>query len=184
MKRRAFIAILAGGMVAAPRAAEAQQTGKAWRIGWLGDGTRAARESNTLTQLREGLRELGYIEGQNTVIDARWSDGSEEQLKRDAADFVRLRVDIIVTHGGLAGSVAKQATSTIPIVVATASDFVASGLVRSLSHPGGNLTGTNDEATEIVAKEVELLAEVIPRFQRVAVFWDSTNPPLKSLART
>jgi putative tryptophan/tyrosine transport system substrate-binding protein len=181
MDRRAFVTGL-GAVLAAPPAAGAPQAAKVWRIGWLGDGTRAARESNTLTPLREGLRELGYIEGQNIVIDARWSEGSEEQLKRGAADFVRHRVDVIVTHGGLGAIVAKKATATIPIVVATASDFIAAGLVTNLAHPGGNLTGTNDEAVEIAGKQVELLAEVIPRLQRVALFWDETNPTVKRLA--
>jgi len=133
--------------------------------------------------LRDGLRELGYIEGKNILIDARWSDGSEEQLRRDAADFVRLRVDVIVTHGGVGANAAKLATSTIPIVVATASDFVAAGLVRSLARPGGNLTGTNDEAAELAGKQVEVLAAVLPRLQRVALIWDSTNPGLKTLAQ-
>ena len=183
MERRAFLGTLAGALLAAPLAAGAQPAGKVWRIGWLGDGTSSAREGNTLTPLREGLRQLGYIEGKNIVIDARWSNGSEEQLRRDAADFVRLRVDIIVTHGGLGGTIAKKATSTIPIVVATASDFVAGGLVTSLAHPGGNLTGTNDEAVEIAGKQLELLAEVIPQLQRVALFWDGTNPTLKRLSR-
>ena len=129
------------------------------------------------------LRELGYIDGKNIIIDARWSEGSEEQLKRDAADFVRSGVDVIVTHGGLGGLVAQKATRSIPIVVATASDFVGAGLVTSLAHPGGNLTGTNDEAVEIVGKQLEFLAQVIPRLQRVALFWDETNPTLKGLAR-
>ena len=94
--------VLIASLILAPFPGQAQpQTGKVWHIGWLGDGTRAAREWNTLTPLREGLRELGYIEGKNIVIDARWSEGSEEQLKRDAADFVRRGVDVIVTHGGL-----------------------------------------------------------------------------------
>ena len=122
MDRRAFIVTTAGGLLAAPLVTEAQPA-KVWRIGWLGDGTRAAREWNTLTPLREGLRELGYSEGKNISMDTRWSDGSEERLKRDAADFVRSGVDVIVTHGGLAAIVAKTATRTIPIVVATASDL-------------------------------------------------------------
>ena len=184
MDRRCFLLVSLAGALASPaRRVEAQQAGKVWRIGWLGDGTTAAREWNTLTPLREGLRELGYIEGKNISIDVRWSEGSEEQLKRDAADFVRRRVDIIVTHGGLGGIVAKNATGTIPIVVATASDFVAAGLVTSLAHPGGNLTGTNDEAVEIAVKQVELLAQIVPRLQRIALFWDETNPTLKGLAR-
>jgi len=183
MRRIGLVVVLALSLLA-PLVLQAEQAEKAWRIGWLGDGTRSAREGNTLTPLREGLRELGYIEGKNIVIDARWSEGSEERLRHDAADFVRLKVDVIVTHGGVGGSVAKRATSTIPIVVATASDFVAAGLVRNLAHPGGNLTGTNDQAIEIVGKEVEILTEVIPRLQRVALFWDSTNLALKDLART
>ena len=183
ISRRTFVGALAGRFLAAPLAAEAQQAGKVYRIAWLGDGTRSAREGNTLTPLRDGLRELGYIEGKNILIDARWSDGSEEQLRRDAADFVRLRVDVIVTHGGVGANAAKLATSTIPIVVATASDFVAAGLVRSLARPGGNLTGTNDEAAELAGKQVEVLAAVLPRLQRVALIWDSTNPGLKTLAQ-
>ena len=183
MERRAFLGAVTGGLLAVPLAAEAQQVSKVWRIAWLGDGTRSAREGNTLTPLRDGLRELGYIEGKNILIDARWSDGSEELLRRDAADFVRLRVDVIVTHGGVGANAAKLATSTIPIVVATASDFVAAGLVRSLARPGGNLTGTNDEAAELAGKQVEVLAAVLPRLQRVALIWDSTNPGLKTLAQ-
>ena len=183
ISRRTFVGALAGRLLAAPLAAEAQQAGKVYRIAWLGDGTRSAREGNALTPLRDGLRELGYIEGKNILIDARWSDGSEEQLRRDAADFVRLRVDVIVTHGGVGANAAKLATSTIPIVVATASDFVAAGLVRSLARPGGNLTGTNDEAAELAGKQVEVLAAVLPRLQRVALIWDSTNPGLKTLAQ-
>src|SRR5262249_40404473 len=162
--RPRFLVTFALALVATPLGTEAA-TAKVWRIGWLGDGTRAAREWNTLTPLREGLRELGYTEGKNIIIDARWSEGSEEQLKRDAADLVRSGVDVIVTHGGLGGIVAKNATRTIPIVVATASDFVAAGLVTSLAHPGGNLTGTNDQAVEIAGKQVELLAQMIPRLE-------------------
>src|SRR5262245_24369629 len=181
--RRRFLVTSLAGAFAAPLV-EAQQVAKGWRIGWLGDGTRAAREGNTLTPFREGLRELGYVEGKNIVIDARWSDGNEDQLRRDAADFVRLGVDVIVTHGGVGGSVAKKATSTIPIVVATASDFLAAGLVRSFARRGRKLTGTNDQAAEILMKGVELLGEVIPRLQRVALLWDSSNPGQTTLPRT
>jgi hypothetical protein len=100
MKRRAFLGLTLGAL-AAPLGASAQQAEKTWRIGWLGDGNRAAREANTLTPLREGLRDLGWVEGKNIFIDARWSDGDRERLARDAADFVRLKVDVIVTHGTL-----------------------------------------------------------------------------------
>jgi putative tryptophan/tyrosine transport system substrate-binding protein len=130
------------------------------------------------------MRELGYVEGKNILLDARWSEGSEERLARDAADFVRLKVDVIVTHGGVGGAVAKKATTSIPIVVATASDFIGAGLVRSLARPGGNLTGTNDQAGEIAAKQVELLAEMMPRLRRAALLWDSANPALRKLAHS
>ena len=175
MKRRTFLTGI-GVLIAVPLGAEAQQAGKVWRIGWLGDGSRTARESNTLSPLRDGLRELGYVEGKNLVIDARWSEGTDQQLARDAAEFVRLNVDVIVTHGAPAALVAKQATTTIPIVVATAADFVGAGLVVSLARPGGNVTGTNDQAGEALAKQIDLLGEAIPGLQRLAVLWHAANP--------
>ena len=110
MNRRTFLRGLTLGTLAAPLVGEAQPAQKMWRIGWLGDGSRTARESNTLSPLRDGLRELGYVEGKNLVINARWSEGADQQLARDAAEFVRLNVDVIVTHGSPAGLVAKQAT--------------------------------------------------------------------------
>src|SRR6266849_7555987 len=134
MERRAFVIGVGSGLLAAPLAAETQPAGaKVYRIGWLGDGTRAARESNTLGPLREGLRELGYVEGQNMLIEARWSDGDEERLVRHAADLVRLKMDVIVTHGTIGGRAAKNATATIPIVIASTGDLVAAGFVASLA---------------------------------------------------
>jgi putative ABC transport system substrate-binding protein len=179
--RRTFLGAL--GLLATPLGAEAQTAQKMWRIGWLGDGSRTARESNTLSPLRDGLRELGYMEGKNLVIDARWSEGTDQQLARDAGEFVRLNVDVIVTHGTPAGLVAKQATTTIPIVVATAADFVGAGLVASLSRPGGNITGTNDQAGEVLAKQIDLLGEAIPGLQRLAVLWYAANPSGARAAR-
>ena len=178
-----FLCGLPLGALVAPLAGEGQQTGKMWRLGWLGDGSRTARESNTLSPLRDGLRELGYVEGKNLVIDARWSEGADQQLARDAAEFVRLNVDVIVTHGSPAGLVAKQATTTIPIVVATAADFVGAGLVASLSRPGGNVTGTSDQAGEVLAKQIDLLGEAIPGLQRLAVLWQVANPSAAPVAR-
>jgi ABC-type uncharacterized transport system substrate-binding protein len=131
----------------------------------------------------DGLRELGYVEGKNLVIDARWSEGADQQLARDAAEFVRLNVDVIVTHGSPAGLVAKQATTTIPIVVATAADFVGAGLVASLSRPGGNVTGTSDQAGEVLAKQIDLLGEAIPGLRRLAVLWQAANPAAATAAR-
>ena len=182
MERRGFLAGFVA-LLAAPFAAEAQPAQRMWRVGWLGDGSRTARESNTLLPLRDGLRELGYIEGKNLVIDARWSEGTDQQLARDAAEFVRLNVDVIVTHGTSAGLIAKQATTTIPIVVATAADFVGAGLVTSLSRPGGNVTGTSDQAGEVLAKQIDLLGEAIPGLERLAVLWQSANPSSVRTAR-
>ena len=183
MNRRAFIGIVGGSILAAPLAAEAQPAQRMWRIGWLGDGSRTAREANTLSPLRDGLRELGYVEGQNLIIDARWSEGSDQQLARDAAEFVRLNVDVIVTHGSPAGLVAKRATTTIPIVVATAADFVGAGLVASLARPGGNVTGTSDQAGEVLAKQIDLLGEAVPGLQRLAVLWQAANRSAARVAR-
>jgi putative ABC transport system substrate-binding protein len=176
MDRRAFITLVPLGLLGAPLAGEAQQGSTLWRIGWLGDGTRGAREANTLTPLREGLRELGYVEGKNILIDARWSDGESERLARDAAEFVRLRVDVIVTHGTLGGTIAKKATATIPIVIATAADLVGAGLVASLARPGGNVTGTSDQGGDVINKNLDVIAEILPGLRRVAVLWYRFNP--------
>ncbi len=175
-RRAVLAAALLGVLSVALPAAEAQQAGKVWRIGWLGDGTRAAREANTLTPLREGLRELGYIEGKNLFVDARWSDGDSERLARDAAEFVRLKVDVIVTHGIVGGAAAKRATTTIPIVIATAADLVGAGFVSSLARPGGNITGTSDQAGEVINKNLDILSELLPGLQRVAVLSYRGNP--------
>ena len=160
--RRSFLHALSVSLLIAPLAAEAQQAGRVWRIGWLGNGTRASREANTLTPLREGLRELGYVEGKNLLIDARWSDGNDERLARDAAELVRLKVDVIVTHGSVGGIAARKATATIPIVVATASDLIGAGLISSLARPGGNVTGTNDQAGELINKNLDVIAALVP----------------------
>src|SRR5215510_13381352 len=184
MDRRAFITVVGGSVLFAPLTSGAQQAGKVWRIGWLGDGNRAAREGNTLTPLREGLRELGYVEGKNILIDARWSDGDAERLVRDAADFVRIKVDVIVAHGSVGARAAMKATTTLPIVVATASDFVAAGLVKSLARPGGNVTGTNDQAAETLLKQLDFLADLVPGMRRMAVLWYGANSLMERLAET
>jgi putative ABC transport system substrate-binding protein len=160
--RRRLVVALGASALAAPFAF-AQQQGKVWRIGYLGDGSASARAPSTLEPFRKGLRDLGYVEGRNIVIDARWSEGKSERLSEFAAEFVQLKVDIIVTHGVPGSNAAKTATTSIPIVVATAADMVGSGLVASLARPGGNVTGTSDQITEISSKEVELL--------RVSGYW-------------
>jgi putative ABC transport system substrate-binding protein len=176
MDRRTFLGTFGASLLTATIAAEAQQGSTVWRIGWLGDGTRAAREANTLTPLREGLRELGYVEGKNIFIDARWSDGDSERLARDAVEFVRQKVDVIVTHGTLGGTIVKKATATIPIVIATAADLVGAGLAASLARPGGNVTGTSDQGGEVINKNLDVIAELLPGLQRMAVLWYRFNP--------
>jgi putative ABC transport system substrate-binding protein len=173
----------AATLLGIPRATTAQSP-RIWRIGWLGDGSRAAREAHTLAQMREGLRELGYVEGKNIFIDARWSDGSNERLAQDAAEFVRLNVDLIVTHGSVGARAAMRATTTIPIVVATSSDFLGAGLVTNLARPGGNVTGTSDQAGEVSVKQLELLAEVIPGLQRISVLLYGANSMSTKLAES
>jgi putative ABC transport system substrate-binding protein len=161
---------------AAPLAAKAQQPGKVWRIGYLGDGSAATRASDSLDPFREALAKLGYMTGGNLSLEVRWTEGIKERRAQLAAELVRLNVDVIVTHGVVAARAVKAATTTIPIVVAVAADFLGSGLVKSLAHPGGNLTGMTDQVVELAAKEVQLLKDTLPKMQRLALMWESTNP--------
>jgi putative ABC transport system substrate-binding protein len=167
--RRAFIGTLAGALLAAPFAAEAQQAAKVARIGYLA-GSLAA-----FPQLREafiqGLRDLGYVEGRNLVIEYRSPEGKPERLPALAAELVALKIDVIVAAGTPQPLAAKQATRTIPIVFAGASDPVASGLVTSLARPGGNVTGLSLLAPELVGKCLEQIKQAIPGVNRVAVLW-------------
>jgi putative tryptophan/tyrosine transport system substrate-binding protein len=163
-------------LLAAPLVAEAQQRGKVPRIGFLGDGSAASRAANTLEPFRAGLRELGYVEGENVILEVRWTDGHSERLPELAGEFVRLPVDVIVTHGAPGARAATAATTTIPIVVAAVADMVRLGLVASLAHPGGNVTGLSDLLPELNGKLVELLTETLPGLTRVAVLWNRLNP--------
>ena len=155
--------------------AEAQQATKVARIGYLSgaasDGQSARREP-----FRQGLRELGYLEGKNIVIEYRWAEGKLDRLPALAAELVRLKVDIIVTAGASATRPVKEATSTIPIVMTGDGDPVGSGFVASLARPGGNITGLSTLAPELSGKRLELLKEIVPSFSRVAVFGTSTQP--------
>lgn len=173
MQRLALTVVLLLGLWHAPAAAQAP--GKVWRIGFLGDGSPEARAAHTLEPVREGLRELGYVEGRNLTLDARWSAGSRERLVANAAEFVRQKVDLIVTHGVRGTQAAKAATSTIPIVVAAAADMVGAGLVANLARPGGNVTGSSDQASEVSLKEIELMSELLPGLQEVGVLWNRVN---------
>jgi len=161
--------------------AHAQPPAKIWRIGYLGDGTSASRAAE-IREFRAGMADLGYVDGRNVVIVERWTENLAARRDELAAEFVRLQVDVIVTHGAQAALAVKSATTTIPIVVAVAADFLGSGLVKSLSRPGGNLTGLTDQVGDLAAKEVQLVKEVLPATQLAAIVLDSTNPSAKKSA--
>ena len=167
----AVIAVLALSLLAAPLAAEAQQAAKVARIGYLSPNL--ATGPHLREAFRQGLRDLGYVEGRNLVIEYRDAEGKVERLPALAAELVALKVDVIVTEGGntVVPLAAKQATRTLPIVFATAADAVGSGLVTSLARPGGNVTGLDSLSTELVGKRLELLTQAVPGVGQVAVLW-------------
>jgi putative ABC transport system substrate-binding protein len=155
--------------------ASAQQPKKIPRIGYLlANSSSPARES--VEGFRQGLRELGYVEKKNIVVEFRYAEGKVDRLPDLAAELVRLNVDLIVTAGTPAAMAAKSATSTIPIVIAGGTDPVATGLVASLARPGRNITGVTIMNAELAGKRLELLKETSPKVSRVAVLWNSTNP--------
>ena len=155
--------------------AEAQQPSKIPRIGYLGGSSRSATAAR-IEAFRQGLRELGYVEGKNIVIEYRWAEGKIERLPDLATELVRLKVDVIVTAGPTPTRAAKEVTTTIPIVMAQVGDPVGNGFVASLAHPGGNITGLATLAPELSGKQLELLKEIVPKLSRVAVFGTSTSP--------
>jgi ABC-type uncharacterized transport system substrate-binding protein len=173
MSRAALTVVLVLGLVAAPLAGDAQQAGKIHRIGML-ETIPAARNAANLDALRKGLRELGYVEGQNLVIEYRSADGRAEQFPDLAAELVRLKVDLIVTRGTPAARAAQKATGTIPTVMATMGDPHA--IVASFARPGGNITGVTTFSTELIGKRIELLKEIIPRLGRIALLHNMGNP--------
>jgi putative ABC transport system substrate-binding protein len=154
---------------------EAQQAKKVPRIGFLG-GNSFSDLSPRVDGFKQGLRELGYVEGQNINIEYRFADGKVERLSDLAAELTRLKLDCIVTAGTPATHAAKQATSTIPIVMGNVDDPIAQGFAISLARPGGNITGMTDIASELAGKRLELLKEAVPKLSRVAVLW-TPNPP-------
>jgi putative ABC transport system substrate-binding protein len=170
MRRREFITLLGGATVACPVGAHAQQTGMPV-IGFLGASTASNWSQWTAAFVRR-LRELGWIEGRTVTIEYRWAEGKTERIAEIAAEFVRLKVDVIVTVGS-AVSAAKQATSTIPIVFAIAVDPVEGGLVASLARPGGNVTGLSIQSAELAGKRIEILREMLPALHRLAVIADA-----------
>ena len=166
----AIIAVISCGGIA-----EAQQPKKVPRIGFLATVPPSAIAART-EAFRQGLRELGYVEGKNIVIEWRYAEGKADRLPALAAELIHLKVDVIVTAGSTSTRPAKEATKTIPIVIAQDSDPVGSGHVASLARPGGNITGLATLAPEISGKQLELLKEIVPKLSRVAVFGTSTSP--------
>ena len=174
--RRKLLVALGAGALTAPFASLAQKpTGKVWRVGFLSSES-ASSYGTRVDALRAGLRELGYEEGKNLVIELGWAEGKIDRLAELAADLVRLRVDVIVTHGALPTRAAKNATTTIPIVFATSGDVVALGFVTNLARPGGNMTGSIYFALELAAKRIEVLKEVFPRITQVAAISNPDSP--------
>jgi putative tryptophan/tyrosine transport system substrate-binding protein len=174
--RREFITLLGGGAAAWPLAARAQQpAGKLPTIGFLGSGTASAGHP-WATAFMQRLRELGWIENRTVAIQYRWGEGRDERFAEIAAEFIRLKVDVIVTVATPPTIAAKQATSVIPIIFAVAGDPVATGLVASLAQPGGNVTGLSAQASDTASKRLELLREVVPSLRRLAVLANVASP--------
>jgi putative tryptophan/tyrosine transport system substrate-binding protein len=174
MRRRQFIAALSGVWATWPLAAGAQQPGKLQTIGFSGQSTRSA-ESELVAAFTQRLRELGWLEGRTITIEYRWSEGRAERFVQIATEFVRLKVDVIVTSGTPQVLATKQATSVIPIVFARVGDPVANGLVASLARPGGNVTGLSSQSDDLAGKRLELLREVVPSLRRVAILANVGN---------
>ena len=175
MDRRAFINTLAGGLLAAPLAAEAQPAGKVYRIAYLGNSS-AALEADLVDAFRQGLRNLNYVESQNIVIEYCWAEGRNDRFPALVAEAVRLKPDVILTSGTPATLAAKEGTRTIPIVIAAMGDPIGAGVVPSLARPSGNITGLASMTPEIDGKRLELLKELVPGVARIAVLWNPTNP--------
>jgi putative tryptophan/tyrosine transport system substrate-binding protein len=174
-------ALLAGAvaLLAAPLAAEGQRADKVYRIGVL-DVVSVASNATNLAAFRQGLRELGYVEGQNFTIDYRSADGRAERFPDLAKELVRLKVDVVVTRGTPAALAAKNATVTIPIVMASSGDPFGTGIIASVAHPGGNVTGLSAFATEIQGKLLQVLREAVPQIARVAFLFNMSNPVVQA----
>jgi len=174
VRRREFIVFAGTALFAWPLVARAQQQPKIARLGYLGFGTPAA-STNRVEALRAGLRDLGYVEGKNLVIEFRWS-GTVEQMHEAAAELVRMKVDVIFATSSTESEPARRATNTIPIVFATHADPVGVGHVSSLARPGGNMTGLADIQSVITPKRLEILRETVPQVTRFGVLWSPTAP--------
>ncbi len=175
MRRREFMVLLGGAAAAWPLAARAQQARRIFKIGHMESGS-PSTSPNLLAAFQQGIRKLGYVEGENLFIERRYAEGREERLPQLAAELVRFGVDVIFAIGPPQAIAAARATSTIPIVFVGGGDPVAAGLVKSLNRPGGNVTGLTLVEVELAAKRIQLLKEVVPAASRVAVLWNPNNP--------
>ena len=176
MNRRMFLGTLAGGLLAAPLAAEAQQAGKVWRIGWLDitpPTTPAPRKSQDA--FVRAMRDRGFIEGHNVSFERRYSEGREERQAGFVTELLGMKVDLIVTSSSAAVRAAKQATSTTPIVMLSVAVPERQGLVASLARPGGNVTGMSNQLGEASGKMLQLLKETLPQLSKIAVMWNPDN---------
>ena len=174
--RRTFLIALGAGALAAPLGAFAQRPAKVWRIGFFYFGSRqSAMDTGRYQLFLQGMRELGYVEGKNFVIEARFADGVNQGLSGLAAELVESKVDVIVTTGSPANIAAQRATRTIPIVVTVSSDPIGEKLAASLARPGGNVTGLSSVNVDVVQKHVELLTTTLPRLLRIAVLLSPDN---------
>lgn len=166
---------MAAGLLAGPVAARAQPAGKIHRIGFLGNST-AALEANLVGPFRDGLRERGYVEGRDLVIEYRWADGQYDRFPGLVAELLALKVDVLVTAGTPAALAVKRATTTVPLVMVAVGDPVGTGLVTSLARPGGNITGLSAIAPDLEGKRLELLTEIVPKLSSVAFLTNPANP--------
>jgi len=173
MDRRTFLTGAGAVLLASPLSAGAQQTGKVYRIGFL----RAGQPPKPWVEaFQQGLRERGYVDGQNVVVEFRFTDGSVDQLPRLAEELVRLKVDVILASAAPPALAAKKATTSVPIVFVNVFDPVELGLISSLGRPGGNITGLATTSADLAGKRLELLRGLVPKLRRVAVLWDPSNP--------
>src|SRR5512144_407590 len=164
MERRAFLALATGGLLAAPLHVEAQPAGRLPRIGVLGVSGQAAQ----VTAFRQGLEQLGYVEGKTIVLELRWAEGRIERQTALVSELIQLPVDVVVVGTTGAALIAKRLTTTVPIVTSTAGALVETGIVVSLARPGGNVTGLTNMAADLSAKRLDLLKEAVPGLSRVA----------------
>ena len=175
MNRRTFLSALMSVALGPSLVAEAQKPGRLPRVGFLGNST-AALEANLIRSFREGLRDHGYAEGRNVLVEYRWADGKYERFAPLIRELIALKVDVIVTAGTPTTLAVKKATQSVPIVMIAVGDPVGTGIVRSLNQPGGNITGLSSIAGEMDGKRLELLREVVPSVSHIAVLWNAANP--------